>query len=458
MLRPCSIVVVWIGVSAMAAGQPNYTVTDISDWTSAQLSSLPLFDHFTPLAPGGASSSFAPTSHSGDTYVGHYDGYYGDYAARVDTGLQTNLPPLGVYYWSYTTCDTDDCHFHNGRVGYSHLFDVNSAGVAVGDSTLEGAGTSSADFASHAVLSRPGSGELLDLTPTATRAAAVGINDAGVIAGWHRTDGPTQGVRWLPDGGSIVLENLGSSVTPTAINDLGVVVGQVVVPEISYFNPEPFVSIAGSAIEQLPLPPQGGVEFGIASDLNNTGYIVGHCWKAAAPTEQLASLWIQEFDGSWNANDLNELVDGGDFILERGLAVNDQGYLIVQGRLDADTSPAKTFLLTPNSLLSPIQRVSGDFDLSGIVDEVDYAQWKRDFGRAIDPAGTGSDGNGDGIVDIADYTVWRNNLQSAAVPPPASAGAVPEPDSQLLVVLVMSCIAGTRHINHQNRQDVYRAE
>ncbi len=54
----------------------------------------------------------------------------------------------------------------------------------------------------------------------------------------------------------------------------------------------------------------------------------------------------------------------------------------------------------------------GDYDGSGIVDEVDYIVWRSQFGRTGNdlPA----DGNGDGRVDAADYTVWRDNLGNVA--------------------------------------------
>lgn len=49
----------------------------------------------------------------------------------------------------------------------------------------------------------------------------------------------------------------------------------------------------------------------------------------------------------------------------------------------------------------------GDYDGSGLVDQLDYFEWRAAFGATgTNPA----DGNGDGIVNLADYTVWRDNL------------------------------------------------
>jgi hypothetical protein len=54
--------------------------------------------------------------------------------------------------------------------------------------------------------------------------------------------------------------------------------------------------------------------------------------------------------------------------------------------------------------------LAGDYDLSGTVDDLDYAKWKTDFGTTVVTPGDGADGNSNGRVDAADYTLWRNNL------------------------------------------------
>lgn len=51
--------------------------------------------------------------------------------------------------------------------------------------------------------------------------------------------------------------------------------------------------------------------------------------------------------------------------------------------------------------------VFGDYDLSGTVDDGDYAVWRDSFGSTELLA---ADGNLDGVVNAADYTVWRDNL------------------------------------------------
>jgi hypothetical protein len=51
----------------------------------------------------------------------------------------------------------------------------------------------------------------------------------------------------------------------------------------------------------------------------------------------------------------------------------------------------------------------GDYDLSGVVDDLDRAFWSTNYG-STSGLGLQADGNGDGVVDAADYTVWRDNL------------------------------------------------
>jgi hypothetical protein len=58
-----------------------------------------------------------------------------------------------------------------------------------------------------------------------------------------------------------------------------------------------------------------------------------------------------------------------------------------------------------NSIV-PSVVLAGDYDLSGTVDDSDYALWRSTFGSSTDLR---ADGNGDGAVDTADYAVWRKN-------------------------------------------------
>lgn len=72
------------------------------------------------------------------------------------------------------------------------------------------------------------------------------------------------------------------------------------------------------------------------------------------------------------------------------------------------------------------EALPGDYDGDGVVDALDYALWREQFGGP----GPEADGNGDGTVDAADYTVWRDNL-----PPASAATAAPEPSSVAMLGL-----------------------
>ena len=51
--------------------------------------------------------------------------------------------------------------------------------------------------------------------------------------------------------------------------------------------------------------------------------------------------------------------------------------------------------------------IPGDYDSSGVVDNLDYDLWRNTFGSIADLR---ADGNQNGTVDAADYTVWQDNL------------------------------------------------
>jgi hypothetical protein len=84
----------------------------------------------------------------------------------------------------------------------------------------------------------------------------------------------------------------------------------------------------------------------------------------------------------------------------------------------------------------------GDYNMNGVVDAADYAQWRDMLGAAVSPF-SGADGDGDGIVDAGDYDVWRAHFgQSAGSSSSLSANAsqstfVPEPPTMFVCLIAL---------------------
>jgi hypothetical protein len=71
-----------------------------------------------------------------------------------------------------------------------------------------------------------------------------------------------------------------------------------------------------------------------------------------------------------------------------------------------------------------------DFNNDGKVDGSDFVIWQKNLGTGTSN-GTG-DANGSGAVDAADLAVWKSHFGGA------SAGAVPEPSTALLLLVVLT--------------------
>jgi len=69
----------------------------------------------------------------------------------------------------------------------------------------------------------------------------------------------------------------------------------------------------------------------------------------------------------------------------------------------------------------------GDYDHSGLVDQLDYNVWRANYGSTDQ---LDADGNGNSVIDLGDYIVWRNNqglAVGASAPMPAAASSVAAP-------------------------------
>lgn len=156
-------------------------------------------------------------------------------------------------------------------------------------------------------------------------------------------------------------------------------------------------------------------------------------------------------DGVWRTIEVTGTIPPDSDGATAQITITDDGFL---------GGPADTFgnvMFVDNIIFEAVDRLPGDFDGNGIVDNADYEVWAANFGAAPpEPDGMGNyayrdstnlDGeaainhNGDGMngVDIADYNLWRDNLGATAASLNSvnlldSTANVPEPSSIALCV------------------------
>ncbi len=246
-----SILSVVLGVAGLtcnaAFAQPEFTVTDITTWNDTQLAKLPFFQRFVPVAPSAApTNGYVARAHNVSGQVaGDSDITYGRIASlSTDTTVDV-ISPYGYYYWQYTFWDGEDYHFVNGRVDFTHAYDVNASGLTVGDSTLNGTGSNSGGYRAHAILYDPTTGTKTDLTPAYEKAAAKAINDDELVAGWADTGSGQRAFLRYPNGVFHELDTFYGSTAANAINANGTVVGSSREQEGTYGRDHAFVNEGG---------------------------------------------------------------------------------------------------------------------------------------------------------------------------------------------------------------------
>ncbi|MCB2154066.1 hypothetical protein KQI84_04220 [bacterium] len=344
-----SALVLLLPAAIRAADPPViYDVTDITGWSEVQLATIPYFRHAVFVLPwGGSNLSPRARNHAGQI-VG-VAASNSDYAAYYESNVLTYKTWLGQYYWSYTTWDGDDLHFYNGYVRFARLYDVNASGTSVGESTVQGSGSSSLGWSSRAISYDPATSEsLVVLTPEYFRGTALGINNSGTITGWVADESsPTRGFRRMADGQFELLDGLSiSSTKGIAINNAGLIAGE---SYAASFEPHAVAFMPGTTQPiDLGLPSNGVSDAGTANGMNESGAICGAVWAKAQSYEHFAAVWLPVSEGQWEAWDLNEMLSGGDVLLENARAINDEGLILATGRPDgSDVFGSRTYILTP---------------------------------------------------------------------------------------------------------------
>lgn len=328
------------GVSAKAT-PPTYNVTSITGWNQQQLETLPFFKHYAPLPPPNPPTDF-------------------HFVSRASTGLIvgntwnvfTGPDQRGVLL-SPTSVSIIDSYgdFHWWRASppasatyrITNAFDINWSGTVVGTANLPGTSQTSAEGPDLHAITYDTQHDKTDIIPDARYGYAYGINHRGEIAG-SASGGPgpvVGGFRRATDGQVTLLNPVppGYHVQPRWINAQGVVIGMSV--------PGGWASPEGSTT--VLLPKLFGMPLATVTDLNDAGWIVGtsESWDH---TEHYATLWEPLPGGTWAARDLTDLINASGILLDRALAINNAGNIIVWGHLDGDDgSPSGLYLLTPTT-------------------------------------------------------------------------------------------------------------
>jgi probable HAF family extracellular repeat protein len=240
-----------------------------------------------------------------------------------------------------------------------------------GTVAVNGTGPQLFDFEPVIWTSRSGQVRALSLPSGDTVGSAEGINDSGQAVGLSGTCANTvlpgfcagpHAVMWDSDGTPHDLGNLGGTVNTSllgvgnvafAINNLGQVAGQSVLPGNQTFHP--FLWTKASGMKDLGVLPGDLVGAGLS--LNNNGDVVGASVSAPGPASgnPRAFLWSNGV-----MNDLNDLVQGNaPLYLLTAFAITDSGFISGFGVTGA--GEIHGFMATPcYSRACRAQEVSGN--------------------------------------------------------------------------------------------------
>lgn len=345
-------------LTALSAPVPEeYSVTDITGWSSENLAGLPAFKRYVPIRPTGADPNFKPVATGALTVAGNLEintTWNQGNGAYVRDGIQETITSFGTFYWERLYWDGTDWHFSNGRINHCYVHGMNDLGQIVGEATVEGRGDQSIGYRTHAwLVNTPGTSKI-DLTPDASFGSATGINNVGTIVGSLVDGGGSHGFRRTRGGAIHLFVELANTSAARAVNEADLVVGRY---NTNYFTPRPFASIAGADMVDMGLPRQASPNSGMPNDLNVHGVAVGAAWKSDAPHDRQAVRWHRDDAGHWIAEDLNELLADEDFLLENAIAINDAGDIIANGRPDgSDAFGSGTYFLTPDVMTPTLEQ------------------------------------------------------------------------------------------------------
>lgn len=174
---------------------------------------------------------------------------------------------------------------------------------------------------------------------------------------------------------------------------------------------------AAGSTPNLPVAETGGV-YGVGA---GTATDVPQVWNFAW------GKWIVNANATQQSIDVTALQSLRQASAGAGGTFNPLATDPLLGTWTSSAVPATTLLLPAFSqaiLIDPIAcpncvALTGDYNGSGQVNNLDYNLWRENFGTN----NLASDGNQNGVIDAADYVVWRDALASF----PSAITAIPEP-------------------------------
>ena len=275
---------------------------------------------------------------------------------------------------------------------------LNDQGTAVGASTGSLSGQ-------HVAVSWNGEQAEVIAGLLGPHSEATDINGAGEITGWMGdgvcADCITHGFLWQ-DGEVSDLGFLPGSIgtPPAAISNTRQIVGLAVYPDREHLLVGYPFTWKDGLLTTLPLLP--GATNGKASDVNDDGLIVGHCFDFGGGTfPNTAVLWR---DGT--VYNLLDMISQDGSITGLGLAwaVNNDGIIAANGSVIIDNTSHGVMVL-----LTPVYPVIGDLNCDEVVNAVDLSMLLTQWGPGEDLS---ADFNGNGSVGPLDLAQLLANWGS----------------------------------------------
>jgi len=197
------------------------------------------------------------------------------------------------------------------------------------------------------------------------------------------------------------------------------------------------------------------ITFGHASSTGNCPVIFDYMY-AGMPTGDLRIKKFLDADQDGSFDGADEWLPGWSFTLTDSddnpvaggpFITGADGTKLITGLLAGDYTITETVKDDWEGTASPMvvtvttgevaealfgNRLRGDYNRDGYVDQTDYLYWANRYDQAVSHNYDGGDGDGSGIIDQTDYLVWANRY-SNGTPPEGGSAPVPEPATMALL-------------------------